>query len=127
MNSELIFKKCAAVSGSCQIELENLFDYKQGYWVSKNTDQLLQGIAWTRGYPNLRTSLVIQGHIDPFELGGEEFIEFSTIQTTSFNENQTAQNYTGYFWCQGDDHTYKDLHGRQKLTIANESRVLFLI
>ena len=43
----------------CQIELENEFDYKQGYWISKGTSVTLEGVPWGSGYPELRTNLVI--------------------------------------------------------------------
>ena len=55
-------EKCRAVKTErtdCQIELENQFDYKQGYWVSKDTTVTLEGISWISGYPELRTNLII--------------------------------------------------------------------
>ena len=59
---KVIVEKCRKITTEeegCEIELNNQFDYKLGYWVSSGDNQILKGVSWFTGYPHLRTNLVV--------------------------------------------------------------------
>ena len=70
LDVKLIMKKCQTIKTKridCQIELKNQLDYKQVYWVSKDSSVTLQGISWSSGYPILNTNLVISVKLSTFK------------------------------------------------------------